>query len=160
MTISGITSAVRARQSEADGNVSTFAADADVDNLLGKLIQFVPVELITTWTVAIGLFKDPSDRTVLGILALACVVLIGLTLFDISDKNKADKEKNPDSKPVSRPRVFFTCLFLVALFVIWALATAGSPLDQAQRVGCTVGGIFLGILAPRIAKVLDIKPST
>lgn len=160
MTVFGATRSARVAQTEADGNQSLLAANDDAAGRLEKFVQFVPVEFVAAWTVIIGLLSDPTDALVLGLLALMAVALVAVTLMSIDDRNKADAAKNANSQPVSKKRAALTCVFLVVLLVVWALATAGSPLDQTARIILTCIAIIVGLVTPGIAKRLGLAPAS
>ena len=160
MSVNGAASAVRVRQTQADGQTSRFAASDAKTSILGAVVQFVPTEFVTVWTGVLGVIAPKSNGPVWIIFGVAIVTLVVITVLDIKLKDKAEATKEPNSLPTKTGRIVRVCVILVVAFASWALASAGSPLsDMGTRVSFGVAAV-VSLILPKVAQLLDIRPQT
>jgi hypothetical protein len=159
MSVFAATALARARQDQADTTSSKLAsADADSTNIIAKLTAFVPAEIITAWGVALTLMAPDKAWVRWVSLGVGVVVLLVIILLDLSVKDKQAKKENTKAQPVSRKRRLRLLAVAATSFVVWALATPGTPLNANAARFAVVGGLVITGIIVRYAALWDIEP--
>jgi glucose uptake protein GlcU len=159
MSIFATTASIRARQDEADSVESQFVSDTDAGSLVQRLTAFVPAEMITIWGVLLTLLAPKQDWIRWALLAVAVVVLLLLLHLDLALKNKEAKKHDEGAQPVNGTRRFRAFGLASVSFVVWALATPGTPLDGNQGRIAVAIAVVLTAIVTRCAKLWDIEPT-
>lgn len=161
MSISGATSVVRSRQSQADSTGSAFAAsDPDRDGILGKLTAFIPAEIIAAWGGVLGVIAPTKDSERWGIFVGALAVLLVVLLLDFALKDKRAKDKDANARPTATDRKVKTFLIVGSSFSAWSLASPGSPLDTTGSRWAFGAAVILTLFVYKVAELWDIAPTS
>jgi hypothetical protein len=159
MSIFATTGNIRARQTEADNTGANLAADDGSAGIIGRLTAFLPAEMITIWGVVLTLIDPGNDGLRWATLAAGVVVLLILLRIDLAQKDKDAKAKDEDAKPVSGSRQAKAFGVATVSFVVWALATPGTPLDGNQGKIAVAVAVVLTVIITKCAKLWDIEPN-
>jgi hypothetical protein len=159
MSIFATTANIRARQSEADNVDSAFASTDEASNIIARVTAFIPAEMITTWGVLLTLLAPKHDWIRWVLLAAGVAMLLLLLHLDLAQKDKDAEKLDEHAEPVSRKRRLRGFGVATASFVVWALATPGTPLDGNQGRIAVAIAVVLTILITRYAKLWDIEPN-
>ena len=160
MSISGATTIVRGRQSEADSTASAFAAsDEDRDSILGKLTAFIPTEIIAAWGGILGVIAPTKDSERWCIFVGALAVLLVVLLLDFALKDKRAKATDPTANPTATDRKTKAFLIMGSSFSAWALASPGTPLDTTGARWAFGAAVILTLVIYKIAELWDVAPN-
>lgn len=165
MTILAMTTAVQRHTIARTRTASQLASsDDERSNAISQLAALVPTPVIALWAAALGLVR-PSQAwlrwTMLAgtIVFLAAIVVLDAKLADkaIADRFKEEKKANPPT--TSATKIRWMVGIAGASFVLWALATPGSPaelMDEHATRWFAVAAIAGSYVLYRVARLKDL----
>jgi hypothetical protein len=159
MSIFATTESIRARQDEADQTSSKLTAAGDSADFIERLTAFMPAEMITIWAVALTLINPSQDWVRWVSLGGGVIVLLVILHLDLALKDKQAKQDDPKAQPVSTHRRIRAFAIATVSFLVWALATPGTPLTGNQSRWAVGAAVVLTAIITRYAKLWDIEPN-
>lgn len=164
MSINSATRKVRQYETSTAVVGSTFAAadNSDKDTLLGKLTTFVPTEVITSWAAALGFIAPKKIATrwlIFGIaeLVLLLLLLLSFGIRDNAAKKKAEKDTTADPGKTPKRKQWLTFMVSGGSFAVWALASAGTPLNQGATRSMLGVALLFTILTPKVVEFFELS---
>lgn len=133
-----------------------------IQDAIAQLVGFVPTPVVGAWAVVLGLLRPTvawQRWALLGamVLLLLLVVVLDARLQDkkLADEYRKENKKNPPR--ITTGRLTWMVGIAVFAFLLWAMATPGSPAENLGNSATRVFAVLAVVFAPIVSKVAELK---